>query len=145
MRGLPFIRRFCIAALSMTAVTAWAGGTFEPIHIKLFQPGKNGAYSMIVSPVAAKTVGSLVALCKELRVFGTFDQKHWAQNKLVTAEGHAEAIILLQRAYQNKAVVNFGELGSGFRVTNKTMPCTVKSRGLVIWKEASSEAALSVY
>jgi hypothetical protein len=131
--------------LSFFASQALADGTFEDVNIQLFQPGKNGQYSMIVVPVSHKTAGSLVGLCKELRVFGSFDDKHWASNKVINRVGHGEALALLQSAFQQKKTVKFGELGAGFRVTNKTMPCTVKSRGLVFWKEANTEAALSVY
>jgi hypothetical protein len=140
------VRVIVFFGLSFAASLAHAAGTFEDVNIQLFQPGKNGQYSMIVAPVSYKTTGSLIGLCKQLRVFGSFDDKHWASNnKLVNREGHSEALALLQSAFQQKKPVKFGELGAGFRVSNKTMPCTVKSRGLVFWKDANTEAALSVY
>ncbi len=142
-----------LATMAPVAPLAWAAGSFEPVNVKLFLAGKNGQYSMIVVPVAKTNENSaggvpaatLLSLCKELRVFGGLDQKHWQNRPEVTVEGHQQAIALLQRAYQNKATTNFGELGAGFRVANKSAPCTVKSRGLVFWRDATADAALSVY
>ena len=145
------VRQFCVALVCVLTpvLNANAAGTFEPVKVRLFQPGKQGQHAMIVVPTdkgaSTPKVDSLRSLCKELRVFGSFDQPHWAKNTMVTAVGHAESMALLQRAYQNKTMVNFGELGSGFRVTNKTMPCTVKSRGLIFWKDADTTAALSIF
>ena len=142
-----------VSTLAPMAPVAWAAGSFEPVNVKLFQAGTNGQYSMIVVPVAktaensAGTVpaATLLSLCKELRVFGSLDQKHWQNRPEVTVEGHQQAMALSQRAYQKNTTTNFGELGAGFRVANKTAPCTVKSRGLVFWRDATADAALSVY
>ncbi len=138
--------------LMLVSTAATATGSFEPVNVKLFEAGKNGQYAMIVQRIAptasyseANSASTLLSLCKELRIFGGLDQQHWQLRPEVTVAAHMQSMALLQRAYQTKTAAHFGPLGDGFCVANKTAPCTDKSRGLVFWRDATADAALSVY
>lgn len=154
MRVMP--RTSCHAVLAgllaLMPVLSQAAGSFERADIVLFQPGQNDRYSLIVkrstSAAAADPPGSgPLALCREVRIFGSFDTAHWANqaHSTVTREGHREALAYFARSAVRGQAVNLGEVGQGLRVANKSMPCTFKSRGLIYWKTATEEVALSVF
>jgi hypothetical protein len=142
---VSLVLRFAfVMLLSAASWPAHAKGAFDQVEINLLQIGQSGQFSIVVTPINPSPE-SLIGLCKQLRIVGLFDSKRWAKHAHVTQKGHDEALALLRTAHTAKKTIHLGELGGGFHVINKTMPCTVRSRGFVHWKEAGLSAALSVY
>ena len=140
----------CLAVLMAVAPFASAAsGSFEPVELLAFQQTKDASFSLIAKASTAVTATrpaeSYFSLCKQLRVFGSFDEKFWKDQSVVTRVGHLQALAALERAKRAGNSFQIGWLGRGLQVVNKSQPCVMKSRGLVLWKEPGVEAVLSVY
>jgi len=139
----------CLALLTaiLAPTVCAASGSFESVELLAFQQTKDASFSLIAKATGSGTrsTDSYFNLCRQLRVFGSFDEKFWKDQSVVTREGHAQALAALERAKRAGKPVQMGWLGRGLQVVNKSQPCVMKSRGLVLWKEPGVEAALSVY
>ena len=140
-------RHLALSTVMLAPAVCAGAGSFETVELLAFQQTKDASFSLIAKASAAETpqAGSYFNLCKQLRVFGSFDEKFWKDQSVVTREGHAQALAVLERAKRSGKPVKLGWLGRGLQVVNKSQPCAMKSRGLVIWREPGVEAALSVF
>lgn len=86
--------------------------------------------------------------CETFVVHSAFDVDGWSQNgrRMVSFEGHREALKLLRQAQALHRIIRFGAIGYGFAAISEESPCEVASRALVVISEEGGAAAVySVY
>jgi hypothetical protein len=120
-------------ALDMAADT-------ELALVRLAQTGADGNFSLALvsdsSNAAAdgsQDLRRLTSLCKQIRVFGK------VQPNTNAALRHDAAMAQLKQAAVGQKSVRFQFGDASLKVANKTLPCALRSHGLLVDKNASGD------
>ena len=111
---------------------AQAGGSAAPVTIESLKI-TGTTYTLVVVPTPAN-VDDPMHSCTKFTVHGLYwylDGAFLNQPKVLSREQHLAALAYLKEAFENRRVVNFGRMGSGFKPIDASNPCVVQSRALL--------------
>lgn len=144
MNGIKKCAAFCFASL---AITANAGGSFVSVSVREFVRISDTKFRMVVAPVREDPKARsdpYMRQCINLTVIGQF-RKLDGFPGWINRETHIAAITRLENAYKAKQTTNFGWMGQGLFVVEKSKPCMVRSRALDIYNTRDGVFAVMSY
>ncbi len=106
--------------------------------VRLAQTGADGNFSLALVSDSANADGNqdlrkLTSLCKQIRIFGK------VQPNSNIALRHDTAIAMLKQAVAGQKPVRFQFGDASLKVANKTLPCALRSHGLLVDKSTSGD------
>jgi len=137
-------------------VPAIAGGTWLPVYVQKITMLSDTDYILVVAPTPKHQTSKdpFFGDCNHFEVHGTFSRlkgKTWfltllpSERKLneQNRKKHLAALEKLRQFEETKTSLNFGWVGTGFRVVDSANPCVVESRALILSEENGVTAVLS--
>jgi len=140
----------CLLALlaAIVCTSAIAGGSHEPVQIKIIKINSEVDYELVVIPVKAGAqegyVDPYMGRCPVFTVRGTYSHRYGFP-PFVTRNAHLAALAHLRQAYAANRMVNLGWMGTGFVPASSTTPCIVRSRALHLHTEDGTTAVVSYH
>jgi hypothetical protein len=126
---------------------ALAGGDASAGKIIEFQLKGGSRFTLAFAPSDPET-SMFNPQCKVVRVAGEYERLKGAwpwQSIGLTRAKHMEALSYLERAARERAIVNFGAMGSGLVAPDPAKPCELRSRALELFRDGNSVAVLSFH
>jgi hypothetical protein len=123
---------------------AYAGGSWEPVHVISLKMLSDTDYVLVVAPKMPNN-DPYLDKCAKFEVHGTYgflDGDLFARitgvlpvfnnfyKTVLTKETHLAALKQLKKFAGSDRTVNFGWMGEGFHPLDKKTQCVVESRGL---------------
>ena len=122
---------------------SYAGGESWTFTVTAFTSDGSDKYVVELSPV--DKVSSFPNSCTTLTVAGEYASLFWFFNfgSGPSRTEHEAALALIGDAFKSKTPLQFGWIGDGLNVTNRTGACNATSRGLMA--DAASGAVYSFF
>lgn len=127
---------------------ATAGGSWERVVVESLAVLNSADYELVVIP-QQRNIGhkdAYMGSCSRFTVKGTYSWLHsWRFPEPVNRENHKAALAYIQQALDEKKIILFGWMGTGFVAIDPENKCVVRSRALQLLTEEGVTAVISYH
>lgn len=145
------LRTILLCFFLLAATPGFAGGSWIPVRVESLTMASETDYTLVVIPEPLNHEDWFLGNCTRFEVrgsFSTLDGEPWFipwHKRKPSREEHMAALVMLKKAKDEKSLINFGWMGTGFKVIDANNPCIVESRGLETMSEKDMTSVVSYF